>query len=462
MRDFTRKIEKTVHADYPDVSIGFCEHTASFYTDGANVNELAHIGAGKNRPFIRLAGAPYWATVLDLTLSPVIETVRLQTLFIDDDVELLIEADSYPRPRHFVPASYMENLQMVLRADGRVNGAHWYINEYTSSNAKFETGYIDEKLEYEPHHEEIDRRFGGMETVGVNVFCKPNIYADSLFDEGSTFKQAYGHRSPVFLESSWMLVDNSIPCCYGRNDCVNIAFGDCAQFLDEAAMKNGVILDAHAVKFLQNRGIDVGIESMELALKAEFEYYEAHDDLLSVNSINGKFYRFALKPGAKVLSRFMKENKNFAAMEHGEGYVPDSYPACYLYENADGYRFMVYSFVGCSVLHVPGTVGFRGLFRSYYRQQQLAEGIKWLQGRALPAMCFGHPELYTLCKKNESAMSVGLWNFHADTVRRAEIELDGEYTSIDFYNCEGELCGNRVRLKTNIIPQSFAFFTVRK
>ena len=119
---------------------------------------------------------------------------------------------------------------------------------------------------------------------------------------------------------------------------------------------------------------------------------------------------------------------------------------------------MVYSFVAGSVYVTTGW--HNGLFRNYCRQRQLAEGIASLQGRPLPAMCFQCPELYILCKKDENAMAVGLWNFFPDTIYTPDIHLDGLYSQIDFYNCAGKLDGDKVRLSTDIAPYGFALFTV--
>jgi hypothetical protein len=64
------------------------------------------------------------------------------------------------------------------------------------------------------------------------------------------------------------------------------------------------------------------------------------------------------------------------------------------------------------------------------------------------------------CKKDESALAVGLWNFFADPVLSPIVQLDGEYSSITCINCDGRVEGNRVIL-SDISPFGFAAFEVK-
>lgn len=51
-----------------------------------------------------------------------IEAIRVQTMRCRGDIELVSEADTYPRPRCWVPSSHVEMYDMILRADGLTNG----------------------------------------------------------------------------------------------------------------------------------------------------------------------------------------------------------------------------------------------------------------------------------------------------------------------------------------------------
>ena len=65
------------------------------------------------------------------------------------------------------------------------------------------------------------------------------------------------------------------------------------------------------------------------------------------------------------------------------------------------------------------------------------------------------------CKKNDAAMSVGLWNFFADTAIEPAVQLEDSYTDIKFINCNGQLVNDKVYL-SDIAPFAFAGFEVYK
>ena len=164
---------------------------------------------------------------------------------------------------------------------------------------------------------------------------------------------------------------------------------------------------------------------------------------------------------AETLSEFIVQDSvgGFAniAPQNNDG---KRIPACYYYENSNGQKFLIYSFVAETVwVKLEWTPG---LFRNYYRQRQLADGVARLQGRPLPAMCYKCPQAYILCKKDENSMVVGIWNIFADTIYSPEISLDFHYKRAEFYNCNGVLNGQTLNLSTNIIPYDFAIITLYK
>ena len=57
-------------------------------------------------------------------------------------------------------------------------------------------------------------------------------------------------------------------------------------------------------------------------------------------------------------------------------------------------------------------------------------------------------------------MAVGLWNFFADTAIDPVVELDGEYSGIEFLNTNGKLDKNKVYL-SDIPPFGFVGFEVK-
>ena len=62
-RNFAAEIRKAVDEINPNIRIGACSCMSSWDIDGTNAAELAKILAGNTQPFVRLIGAPYWATL---------------------------------------------------------------------------------------------------------------------------------------------------------------------------------------------------------------------------------------------------------------------------------------------------------------------------------------------------------------------------------------------------------------
>lgn len=455
LKDFTTKIEKTVHAIDPKIRVGLSANNSSFNIEGVGIDELARIIAGNNRPFIRLTGAPYWKNLP--TFATNIEAERLQNIWCGKDIELIAEGDTFPRPRHWIPAAELEAFDGILRADGGTEGIMKYIVDYNSS-PDYETGYIDRHLRNAGLYEEIETRFANGTIEGLRVFEQKSQFSDIEFGQDHPIDK-FGTYLP--LVSQWFLSDNSIPTVYGESDGAALVFGENAKSVTEDMMKQGMILDAPAAKILMKRGIDVGIEYMEEVDSPVAEEFPPYGEL-TVAGFEQKagFYRYRLKEGARELSRFYLGGDGLGVIPPGGIAGNDSFTSCFLYENSKGYRFMVYSFAAETVTVFTGWK--HGLFRNYCRQRQLADGVEWLQKKPLPAMCFGNPNLYIFCKRDGKNLTVGLWNIFADEVIAPEICMDKEYTAIDCYRCDGHIEGKKVRFSTDIPPYGTAIFTVRE
>ena len=126
-------------------------------------------------------------------------------------------------------------------------------------------------------------------------------------------------------------------------------------------------------------------------------------------------------------------------------------PAAFYYQNKDGFKFFVFAF--------DAYLNGEGMNRSYARSRQISDAVKQMTGKALPAYCYGNPDLYILTEKNENSMAVGLFNLFADSVLSPVVELDGKYSKISFINSNGRLEGDKV-VMTDIPPFGFAGFEV--
>ena len=458
LSSFCKKIRDAVNEINPNIRIGLSANASSYIQEGITIDKLAKIIAGDTKPFIRLTGAPYWPFMP--TNSSAIDTIRVQSIWCDKEIELLTEGDTYPRPRHFVPANKLEAYDMILRADNHTHGILKYMLDY-SSRADYETGYIDRHILNKPVYEYIDTHIGGK-TIGLEIFEKPDLLENITFgDDFPTSMYGEGHYFP--LVSQIFTAENSIPTTYENNGDAVICFGENARYIPKERLKNGVILDAAAAKILYERGIDVGFTSFEKANTPNTEYFIPYDDQTPCTT-NGSpvFYRFNLKEKAEVKSIFICTGytlggvSNILDLENAE-----KFPASYMYENKDGNRFFVYSFVAKTAPNIQKGFPRSGLFRNYYRQKQLSDAIKYLQkGRQLPAMCYKNPELYILCKKDNNKMHVCIFNLFADSVLNPKIELDNEYKNISFFNNSGKIKGNCAYLDNEIMPYGYVFFTV--
>lgn len=455
---FLEKVERTAHGVNPALRMGLSANSSSFEYEGAPLDEYERVLAGDTKPFLRLTGAPYWTQAL--SLGPVIDAVRMQASWCGPEFDLMTEADSYPRPRHWVPAAWMEAYDMILQADGTTNGTLKYMVEYNSS-AAYEPGYVRAHEADQPHYEEIRRRFAGKAPVGLHVPEQKDTFRRRVLGEDVNIDQ-YPRRNYMPRLSQWITADNSLPAAYrddGRS--ATLAISESAREVTEDQLRRGVITDIYGARILMERGIDVGITSMERVQIPGAEYFCRQDQYIAL-SMRGDsvFYRVELRPGAEVDSQFILVPK-------GLGVVPpigiEEYPrvpACYFYQNAAGHRLMIYT---CSAETTKGeTIWEFSMWRNYARQRQLIEAAVRF-GCPLPVTCAGHPELYILCKEDENALSVGLWNLFDDPVEEPVLALGGgEYASVDGYGCTPTLEGAQVRLADAIPPWGFALLTLQK
>lgn len=176
---------------------------------------------------------------------------------------------------------------------------------------------------------------------------------------------------------------------------------------------------------------------------ATLEYFDFLDNQYAVNNT---IYDIQTNENAKILSHFVSYDNSANENKRGIG--------SYYYKNADGRQFLVFAFSAYEQINKSSNY-----YRNHMRQAQIKYAADLFGGEKLPAYSYGNPDLYILAKKNNSAMSVGLWNIFPDEIFSPVVELDKAYSSITFVNCDGRLDGNRVYL-SEIPPYDFAAFEV--
>ena len=105
------------------------------------------------------------------------------------------------------------------------------------------------------------------------------------------------------------------------------------------------------------------------------------------------------------------------------------------------------------------TKGAKG--RGYAVSRTLADAVKKVSGKKLPAYVNGNPDLYVMVKRDAEATVVGLWNIFADSVLDGVVELDCRAEDVEFFNCTGRATGDTVVID-EILPFSFAGIMLKK
>lgn len=440
LEDYARSVRLAVDSVNPDIRIGLCSVMSMWGIDGTNAEKIAKILAGKNKPFIRLIGAPYWAVnkAFGYRLQNVIEFERLQysQLKDKDGIDVLYEGDVYPRPRHTTPASYLECFDTALKSANVGSGIHKYMFDYTS-NGRYEPGYLDRHLRNAENYRAIERIFADKVPVGVRVY-ENSDYVRKADLTGIDNPEGFIVNA-YFSHASKLLADNSVPTTYQDSNGVGIAFGENARQLPDSAFDGGLILDIRAAKILMEQGIDVGIERIGAEKHDSLLYFPEEDDCTGTAYRKKSAYEIIPKPTAQTVVYSLCGEKRQADAIH--------------YRNANGTRFLVYSF--------DAAFTDERRYRSYYTQNQLFMSIEWLSGSECPVVCKGNPDCYVLCSESEGETAVGLWNLFADTVFKPTLTLAHEYKAAEFINCSGTLNGNELIL-SDIAPYAFAVINLTK
>ena len=443
LRDLAKKIRASVDEIDDTVGLALCTVHSHWDLEGADPVELTHIFAGKKRqPLLRLHGAPYWAWFSpDKDLPHVFEHARMfAALSKGHGFELMNELDAYPRPRRNCPASYMELVDAVMRADNTTHGALKYMYDYISP-LDFETGYLTAHNRDLPALEKIERLFSKGTQAGVRVCIAPHMIGENNSDLTPPYSQM---PRPI---AGTMLSRCSIPTTYTGNGICRAVFGEAVTKLPEGALDEGLVLDAVSAMLLAERGVDVGFaegQDLRKSLRnlTPNRVLDENDTPDVLIRAGGTYLTATPKKNARILLR---------VMANGE-----EYPLCYTYKNSKKQRFLVWLFHSATIARNSD------LTEGYHIQKAMSEGVEWVAQKPLPAKCEKHPGLYMMCRENGKTLTVSLFNCFPDTVFTPTVILDGDYSKVtDTVNVTAALSGNTVTL-TDIPPFSFCAFAVEK
>jgi len=417
------------------VTVALCAAHSIWGVDGSSATEIAKILAGKNKAIARLHPAPYWAVHCAMPLPVVCEISRMFAHFAkDQNVEILAEGDSWPRPRYSTPASYIEIFDAAMRADGNYNSILKYMSDYFSS-VDYESGYFDHHLNNLPLLNKISEIFENKIPTGVYTPVDKKAFEKADFSIADVSKNNY-----PFPFASRLLSMLSIPTAFDDTGIATALFGHEAE---NYIPKDFLLLDGISAYILSNRGIDVGIDSVIGFAEKEISIIKSETDkhLICLNRQNARFLTAHL-------------NKNVSVKLSTE----DNVPLAYIYENASGQKFAVTLF---DTTYLQNNSAF---FQGYFMQKFFIDAIEWGSEKKLPVTVKDNPDLYVIAKKSKDnkKMAVALFNCHADSILKPIITLDKKYSKIEFVNCFGKLENDVITLSAPISAFSYVAFLVEE
>lgn len=440
LRRMAQKIRNAVSKISPDIRIGACVTMSRWDCDGADPFEIGKILAGKNKPFLRTFGAPYHYAFTHLANSVEMERTQLDWCK-GKGFEVITEGDTYPRPRFACPAAYLECFDMILRADGGSDGIMRYMIDYVSS-PDYEVGYADYYNRNAENYRSIEKLFNGGECIGF----KPYLPLDKIStaelkcDLPNSFSTLC--ELPFEYVSAYnLLTCSSLPISYS-NGCPSVVFGESARHITEKELKYGSVIDMDAAIILKGRGIDVGLKCVsddDLFIQDGFydlpiEYFPKANDTVRLDALPIK--AFQVDSRAEVLSQIIKGEKTFDFV--------------YRYKNRNGQKFLVLPF---SAKQVKDKLGF---FKNYYRKEALTDAFFWFSSRPLDAYIDSRtPMLYMMAKRNENALSIGIWNLFQDRADNVKIKVNTDFCNVEFTNCRGKVEKDCITIESCIYPYEF-------
>ena len=441
MRDYVRKLRSVIDEINPEIRLGFCSGFTSWDLEGVDAIELAKIMAGNTKPFLRFMGAPYWISAGrfgSMTLESVIETVRMQYAWCKDSgVEVFTEDDSYPHNRFYTTATMNELYDLATRVSDDMDCLKYHFEYF--SQPDYDLGYANLHKENIPLYEKIKEVYANKPAVGIRVYETMNKFENAELSS-TTQPDVAIMKKYAFSQAQMLLSSISIPTTYSGEGICGIAFGENAKYLPESAFENGLILDLKAAEYLQKNGVDVGLKNVTPLSGLFIEEFDEPNDDVKIHDC-WELFKLEIADTAKPVSYY-----RYVDVTNKE-----KYPSAYLYENAKGQRFLVYSVIGENQNYSST------LFWCYPRAKQILNAVKWLSGgKSIPCVCQGFPHLYCICKEDENAVAVGYFNCSIDKAKNVKVEFDRAACEVEFINCKGKLVDEKTAIIEKIDAYEFA------
>ncbi len=434
LRGFLRGAREVINEVDKTIRLALCTAGETVDYDGTDIIEMSKIGAGENKPFLRIYGAPYH----NANIVCAVEHARVLFQWCNGHgIECVSEGDVYPRPR-YNPSSASKQLELfnyALLATGMGSGELNYVFDY-NQKPDYETGYIERFAKTLPVRKKIEEMFNGKSAVGVYQHREMHKMRNWDFPDNMDSTARILTSDSIKGAGKSLFAQNSIPTSMVPTGYPTAVIGEDAKYVDLSILKDGAVLDATAAKILSARGVDTGLISCERA-KFACEYYIAEDDTVP-GVDNNALMRIKCSDKAKILSYF----------------TPGDSPASYRYENASGQRFYVLAFDG----HFASEK--LSYTNNYYRAEHMMSALEWISGKKLPAKTYKNPGLYLYVARDENSTAIMAINSFYDDIAEPRILLDKHYDVVNCINCTARIEGDELVL-SELVGFSFAAVELR-
>lgn len=456
--EFADVLRAHVNRVRPDIALSICTAFSHWSFDGVDSHMLCRRLAGANPPVERLHGAPYWSSPQAQThpkpLGFVCETARMfASFFRDANIELISEADVYPRPRTNCSASRLELFDAAMRADGSYDGILKYMINYNRCPEQ-ETGYVDLHKHDLPAFQKIRAFFDGGANTGVNICAAPNLvrdadlgFAPELFftDDLDSYPRCIESPQPY---AGQLFSVCGIPTVYNAHGLCDAVFGENARHFDPAQLSRGLILDARAAQIYSSAGVDVGFGRVLQTAKERIFSVRGPD------SPDGD----PLAQDARCYSMITHLDLAPACTPVLLAKLPGrEVPLAYTYENRNGVRFLVLTLDGFDLAWDASP-----LCGSYPMQRMLKKVLPWLARKPFPVVSPVVPNLYLLCRQTAQTLSVLACNISEDPILTPQFTVCDPYASVECITGSGRIENGTLLLTNPIPPFSFTAFRLTK
>lgn len=429
---FVSELRAAVDEVNPDVRLALCSAWCNWNIDGVDALELTKILAGKNKPVLRLHGAPYWQKcgAYNSSVISASELSRMLASFCEgEEVEIFSEGDVYPRPRYNIPAAHLEVFDAAQRAQGEIGGILKYVFDYVADEG-YEMGYVRAHTKDLPLFEKISDAFSDGDSVGVRIYEYPHLLRGASIPENSS-----ANLSITPNVSGALFAENGIPTVYSGEGIAPAVFGEAARSIPLTEIKRGAIIDSDAARILTERGIDVGIKRFISDERYAFTREECFGKQIPVNG-----------------------DCRLLVCDYDDGIIPVSYTEAngkriitsYRYTSAAAEKFFVLAF---PIAEIHGDMRV-----NYERQAALRLAVEWIGGAKLPVFLKKCPYLYSIIKKKCDKTLAVLINCYEDEIISPTIELDREYSKVNFIFGDGHLEGSALVLDEDISAYKLTAF----